>query len=142
MTIVPCDQAIHHQAHGSTFSSYVSPARGSEQLCAWRLIVPPGLQGAPHRPTREEVVLVLAGDLHVTLDGSRDVLGPGDVVVVPADAELQVDGGTSECIAWVTTTPGLEAELGDGTGWLRRGRPEAPPPPILGGSDLVASLRS
>jgi quercetin dioxygenase-like cupin family protein len=104
-----------HQVHGSTFSSFVAPSRGSTQLCAWQLRVPAGLTGAAHRPTREEVLLVLDGDLTITLDGMAADLVAGDVVLVPAGSELRVDGGTSDATAWVTTTPGLEAVMADGS---------------------------
>ena len=68
-----------------------------------------------HQPTREEVLLVLAGELHVTLDGLATALQPGDVVLVPAWSELRVDSGRAGATVWVTTTPGLEAVTGDGT---------------------------
>lgn len=103
------------ETHGSTFRSYVSPSRGSNQLCAWRLTIPADLRGVAHRPTREEVLLVLTGQLIVTLDGVTTPLGDGDVALVPADTELWVDAGPDGATAWVTTTPGLEAVTGDGT---------------------------
>jgi len=112
--IHPAEIAVH-QVHGSTFSSFVAPSRGSTQLCAWQLRVPAGLTGAAHRPTREEVLLVLDGDLTITLDGTATDLVAGDVLFVPADSELRVDGGTSDATAWVTTTPGLEAVMADGS---------------------------
>jgi quercetin dioxygenase-like cupin family protein len=112
--IHPAEIAVH-QVHGSTFSSFVAPSRGSTQLCAWQLRVPAGLTGAAHRPTREEVLLVLDGDLTITLDGMAADLVAGDVVLVPAGSELRVDGGTSDATAWVTTTPGLEAVMADGS---------------------------
>ncbi len=115
MTVVPADRAVPFEAHGSRFLSYVAPSRGSSELCAWRLEVPPGLTGVPHRPTREEVLLVLAGELSATVDGSRATLHPGDVLVVPPGAELAVDAGPEGCTAWVTTSPGLEAVLPDGS---------------------------
>jgi quercetin dioxygenase-like cupin family protein len=93
----------------------VAPSRGSAQLCAWLLEVPPGLPGTPHRPSREEVLLLLEGELTVTLDGAAAVLAAGDVVLVPAYAELRVDGGAVAATAWVTTTPGLAAVLADGS---------------------------
>jgi quercetin dioxygenase-like cupin family protein len=108
------DATVHH-VHGSTFSSFVAPSRGSAQLCAWQLKVPAGLRGAAHRPTREEVLLLLDGDLTVTLDRIATVLTAGDVVLVPANSELRVDGGTAGATAWVTTTPGLEAVMPDGS---------------------------
>ena len=112
--IHPAEIAVH-QVHGSTFSSFVAPSRGSTQLCAWQLRVPAGLTGAAHRPTREEVLLVLDGDLTITLDGTATELVAGDVVLVPPGSELRIDGGTSAATAWVTTTPGLEAVMADGS---------------------------
>ena len=103
------------ETHGSSFSSYVAPFRGSSQLCAWRLDVPAGLEGVPHRPSREEVLLVLDGELHVTLDGERTKVRPGEVVLVPVGSELCVDGGPTGASAWVTTTPGLEAVTANGS---------------------------
>jgi mannose-6-phosphate isomerase-like protein (cupin superfamily) len=101
--------------HGSTFAAYVTPGRGSTDLCAWRLIVAPDVAGAAHRPNREEVLLVLDGVLHVTVDGHTQTLGPGAVIHVPAQSLLQIDTSTEGGSAWVTTTHGLTATLGDGT---------------------------
>lgn len=115
MPVYTVADAVHFEAHGSRFSSYASPSRGSEQLCGWRLEVPAGLEGATHWPTREELLLVLEGELHVTLDGATATAGPGSVVLVPADSEFRVDGGSSGAVAWVSTTAGLQARLPDGS---------------------------
>lgn len=107
-----------HELHGASFRSYVRPATGSTQLCAWRLEVQPGTSGTAHRVSHEEVLLVLDGTLRVHLDGgTRDAVA-GDVVHVPAGAGLAVDNVSAEpASAWVTTSVGLVAELTDGT-WL------------------------
>ena len=110
----PAD-AVSFETHGSRFLSFVSPSKGSRQLCAWQLTVPAGLRGVTHRPTREEVLLVLDGELQVTLDGETSALGSGDVVLVPAGTELRVDAGAAGATAWVSTTPGLQAITADGT---------------------------
>jgi quercetin dioxygenase-like cupin family protein len=115
MPIVRPADAISFDTHGSRFLSYVSPSKGSSQLCAWQLNVPAGLRGVAHRPSREEVLLVLDGELQVTLDGQYSTLHRGDAVLVPANSELQVDAGAEGASAWVTTTPGLEAVTADGT---------------------------
>lgn len=115
MTIFTASEATLFETHGSSFRSYVSPSRGSSQLCAWQITVPADLRGVSHRPTREEVLLVLAGDLIVTLDGVTSTLSAGDVVLVTAGSELRVDAGAAGATAWVTTTPGLEAVTADGT---------------------------
>lgn len=115
MPVISPADAVPFATHGSEFLSYVSPSRGSNQLCAWRLTVPAGLRGVAHRPSREEVLLVLDGELQVTLDGATSSLHRHDVVLVPAGSELRVDAGHEGAVAWVSTTPGLEAVTADGT---------------------------
>lgn len=115
MPVIGSTEATTFETHGSRFSSYVAPSRGSSELCAWRLDVPADLEGVAHRPNREEVLLVLDGELRITLDGVRTELHQGDVVLVPANSELRVDAGSLGATAWVTTTPGLEAVMGDGS---------------------------
>jgi mannose-6-phosphate isomerase-like protein (cupin superfamily) len=107
--------ATTFEMHGSSFSSYVAPSRGSNQLCAWRLDVPAETEGVTHRPNRDEIVLVLRGRLHVTLDGDEFDAGVGDVILVPADSMFRVDSHESGATAWVATTPGLEAIMADGS---------------------------
>jgi len=106
---------VVHLVHGSTFTSYVPASRDGAQLCAWQLTVPAGLRGAEHSPTREEVMLIVDGELRVTLDGVSASVHPGDVVLVPAGSQLRVDGGPAGATAWVTAAPGLEAVMSDGT---------------------------
>lgn len=114
MPVVRSADATRHDLHGSSFHAYVAPSRGSAQLCAWRLDVPSGTVGVPHRPSREEVLLILRGAVRVVLDGEVVQAHEGDVVVVPAGAEFALDAGPDGVSAWVTTTPGLEATLPDG----------------------------
>jgi quercetin dioxygenase-like cupin family protein len=113
-TFAPHD-SIEYSVHGSTFAAFVNPSRGSRQLCAWQLTVPPNLIGVAHRPSREEVLLVLEGVLCVTIDDVRSVLEQGSVVHVPAGALFRVDTDATGGSAWVTTTPGLTATTEDGT---------------------------
>jgi len=115
MPVVRAADAASFEMHGSRFLSYVSPSRGSSQLCAWQLTVPAGLRGVAHKPSREEVLLVLEGELQVTIDGHHSALHRGDAVLVPADCEFRVDAGPDGACAWVTTTPGLEAVTADGS---------------------------
>jgi quercetin dioxygenase-like cupin family protein len=114
MPIIVPDDATIFSVHGSTFRAYVNPSRGSEQLCAWRLEVPARQVGVAHRPDREEVLLILHGDLTVTMDGVRATAHTGDAVLIGAGAEVRIDGGAEDAAAWVTTTPGLRATTADG----------------------------
>lgn len=116
MAILKEGDAVAHRLHGAVFHSYAAPARGSVELCAWRLEVEAGVTGMPHRVSREEVFLLLSGTVTVTLDGMPEVLAPGDVAVVPAGASVSVDNhGEGPAAVWVTTSVGLEATTGDGT---------------------------
>jgi quercetin dioxygenase-like cupin family protein len=115
MTIVRADDHRAHLAAGTRFCSYVSPSRGSEQLCAWRTEIPPASRGLAHRVSHEEVLLVLAGSLTADVDGTSSELAAGDVAVFPAGADVRVDtGADSGAALWVTTSVGFTAELADG----------------------------
>lgn len=116
MPVIRTRDAVEHRLHGSTFHSFAAPATGSRELCAWRLEVAAGTEGVAHRVTREEIFLLLGGELTVTLDGVTSQVGPGEVVLIPAGAELKADNtSTGTATAWVTTSVGLEATLPDGS---------------------------
>lgn len=125
MPVVRASDATVHDMHGARFNSYASPSRGTGELCGWRIDVPPGSDGVPHTVSQEEIVLVLAGALLVTLNdspgdpehGAAATKGQaGDVFVVPAGATVQVGTPDGEAAsAWVTTNAGLKATLADGS---------------------------
>ena len=113
MPIYSPTDADEFEAHGSKFASFLRTERGASSLCAWRLEVAPGVQGVTHRLDREEIILLLSGQLEVTLGGHRETAEAGAVIHVPAGSDFRVDGGPDGASAWVTTTPGLKATIGD-----------------------------
>ncbi|NJP47470.1 cupin domain-containing protein [Actinacidiphila epipremni] len=116
MPFITADEAVVHELHGVRFVSYAASARGSEELCAWRGELPPGSGGPAHTISREEVFLVLSGELDLTIDGTTRRLSPGDAAVAPAGATLAVANSSQEPAAmWVTTSVGLSATLPDGS---------------------------
>ena len=116
MPVIRAAQSVVHQMHGTSFTSYASPARGSRELCAWRIEIPGGTEGVPHHVSREEVLYVLDGILRVTLDGAAEDAGPRDVVLVPAGARFGASNLAAEpATAWVTTTAGFAGVLPDGS---------------------------
>jgi mannose-6-phosphate isomerase-like protein (cupin superfamily) len=116
MPVIRAAQSVVHQMHGTSFTSYASPARGSRELCAWRIEIPGGTEGVTHHVSREEVLYVLDGNLRVTLDGEAEDAGPGDVVLVPAGARFGASNlATEPATAWVTTTAGFAGVLPDGS---------------------------
>jgi mannose-6-phosphate isomerase-like protein (cupin superfamily) len=120
MPVIHAAEAVGHHMHGSRFTSYAAPARGSAELCAWRLDVPPACEGTTHVVSREEIVFVLGGTLLVTLGDEAGEAGVacrvGDAIVVPANSSVRIDNpGGEPASAWVTTSVGLEAVLPDGS---------------------------
>jgi uncharacterized RmlC-like cupin family protein len=120
MPVIHAADSVAHDMHGSRFTSYAAPARGSAELCAWRLDVPAGSEGTPHVVSREEIVFMLGGTLVVTLGEGAEAAGvacrAGDAIVVPAGSGVRIDNpGDEPASAWVTTSVGLEAVLPDGS---------------------------
>jgi quercetin dioxygenase-like cupin family protein len=115
MSVVTSGDAEVFETHGVRFSSYVRPSRNGGQLCAWRINVPAGLRGTPHRPSREEVICCIDGELTLTLDGTGHNLRPGDVAHVPAGSDIRLDGGPGGGTAFTTSLAGLEATMSDGS---------------------------
>ena len=116
MPVIRSADAVVHEMHGTRFTSYAAPSRGSQELCAWRVDVPPGSTGVAHTITREEIVFVLSGAIEMTLDQHTSTVRAGDVAVLPAGATVRVDNaGDEPATAWVTTSVGLEARLADGS---------------------------
>ncbi|MFI9101688.1 cupin domain-containing protein [Streptomyces fildesensis] len=116
MPVVTAAEAVVHEMHGVRFVSYILPAHGSKELCAWRGEIPGGTAGPAHTITREEVFLVLSGTVRFSIDGEVSTLAPGDAAVAPAGSSLGVSNPTEEpATMWVTTSVGLEAVLADGS---------------------------
>jgi quercetin dioxygenase-like cupin family protein len=118
MPVIHAADAAVHQMHGTSFTSYASPARGSRELCAWRIQIPARTEGVPHHVSREEVLYVLSGTLRATVDERSEEATAGDVILVPAGSRFGVDNLADEpATAWVTTSVGLAAVLPDGS-WI------------------------
>jgi quercetin dioxygenase-like cupin family protein len=120
MPVIHAADAVAHDMHGSRFTSYAAPARGSAELCAWRLDVPAGRAGTAHAVSREEILYVLGGTLLVTLGDGPDAAAAacraGDAIVVPPGSRVRIDNpGDEPASAWVSTSVGLEAVLPDGS---------------------------
>ncbi len=116
MPVIRASESAVHQMHGTTFTSYASPARGSRELCAWRIEIPGGTEGVLHHVSREEVLYVLSGTLRVSVDGETGDATAGDVVLVPAGARFGASNlAAGPVTAWVTTTAGFAGVLPDGS---------------------------
>ena len=114
MPVIHADETVVHQM----FTSYAAPARGSKELCAWRIEIPGRTEGVRHHVTREEVLYVLSGTIRATVDEQCEQAAAGDVILVPAGSRFGVDNLTNQsAAAWVTTSVGFAGILPDGS-WI------------------------
>ena len=115
MAVIPAPTGPTHELGGTTFTALATPSRGSTDTSVWRVEIPPGTPATPHRLTREEVFVVLAGGAEVSLDGRRESARPGDVVVVPVGVEFEIAPAGEEPLRALCCLPvGGQARLADG----------------------------
>ena len=114
MKIIRAAEAPRFALPGIEFTALASPSRGGADVCTWRITVAPGLASAePHHLDRDEVFMVTAGAIRLRPGG--DALGPGDAVVVPAGAPIQLsNAGDGPAEAFVAITAGFTATTADG----------------------------
>jgi quercetin dioxygenase-like cupin family protein len=116
--VIHAAEATVHTLHGASFTAYASPSRGSQELCAWRTEIPAHSKGVPHHVSREEVLYVLGGTIRASVNGQAEQATAGDVILVPAGAEVAVDNlADAPATAWVTTGVGFRGVLPDGS-WI------------------------
>lgn len=109
------ETAVTHHLHGVTFHSFAAGRNGATSIAAWRADFPPHTPGTAHSMTAEGILHVLAGTLDVEVGDEGFTARVGDAVLVPAGTRFRVsNNGDDPAQAWVTTTLGMNAVLGDG----------------------------
>ena len=115
MTVIPAPAAPTHQLGGASFTSLATPSRGSKDTSVWQVEIQPGTPATPHRLTREEVFVVLAGRADVRIGGQAATAEPGDVIVVPVAVDFEIVAGGTEPLRALCCLPvGGQAQLADG----------------------------
>ena len=94
MPVITAPPGPTHDIGTARFTALATPSRGSTDTSVWRVELQPGAPATPHRLTRQEVFVVLAGRAAVRIDGLAGTAEPGDAIVVPAGVpfELAADG--------------------------------------------------
>lgn len=73
---------------GIEFTGLAAPSRGATDSVVWIVEIRPGTPGAPHRLTREEVIVCIDGKARATVAGTDYELEAGGAVIVPADTDF------------------------------------------------------
>jgi mannose-6-phosphate isomerase-like protein (cupin superfamily) len=115
MAVIPRPSAPTHELAGARFTSLATPSCGSNDTSVWLVEIAPGTAPTPHRLTREEVFVVLAGRAEVRLDGEVSVADTGDAIVVPAGVPFALAPAGDETLRALCCLPvGGEGQLADG----------------------------
>ena len=96
MPVIAVPAAPTHELGGTRFTSLATPSRGSTDTSVWQVEIQPGTPSTPHRLTREEVFVLLAGRALVRIDGHDAVASVGDIVVVPPDVDFEITAAAGE----------------------------------------------
>jgi mannose-6-phosphate isomerase-like protein (cupin superfamily) len=121
MAVIPAPATPTHELGGARFTSLATPSRGSTDTSVWIVDIAPGTEGVPHRLTREEVFVVLAGRAEVRLGDTVSHADVGDAIVVPPGVPFALAPAGEEALRAVCCLP-----VG-GQGQLAGGEPFTPP---------------
>jgi len=116
MPVLPVQNDATHELPGTRFTSLATPSRGGADVSVWHVEIQPRTKPVPHRVTRTEVFVVLAGEADVRLGEESSRARAGDTIVVPAETlfALEVQGSTP-FRAHVCMPIDGQAIVGDGT---------------------------
>ena len=100
----------------AVMTTLASPAQGGAGQAVWRVDMRPGQAGPLHAIDTEQVWTVLEGGAAVELDGQVLTVGPGDTLILPADAPRRVSADPAAGFAAIVVAPaGTRAYTLDGT---------------------------
>ena len=100
----------------AVMTTLASPTQGGAGQAVWRVDMRPGQAGPLHAIDTEQVWTVLDGGATVELDGQALTVGPGDTLILPADAPRRVSADPVAGFAAIAVAPaGTRAYTLDGT---------------------------
>ena len=117
MAVIPAPDRPTHELGETRFTSLATPSRGSTDTSVWQVEISPGTPATPHRLTREEVFVLLAGRADVRIGGQRSHRGDRGRHRRPARRGLRDQPGRRRGTAGALLPPGRRS------GPVRRGEP-------------------
>src|SRR6476659_2856982 len=105
MSCIAPEDAVVFTLPGIEFAGLPAPSRGARETSAWRLSIAPGTPATPHRLTREERLVAIAGRAPATIGGADDDLVAGGAVIVPAETDFAIANPHGEPFEAVAILP-------------------------------------
>ena len=122
MAVVRSGDGRFIETPGGNFGRAVATAsRGATEVSVIRQRQLPGGVNPSHTHDREEVMVLLAGEVTVAVAGEDVVLGAGDAVIIPPGTPHRVENRSVEAAEWLLVAPAA-------VGFFHEdGRPGSPP---------------
>ena len=122
MTVVRSDDGQFIETPGGNFGRAVATtSRGAAEVSVIRQRQRPGGANPAHTHDREEVMVLLVGEITITVAGEDVVLGAGDAVIIPPGTPHRVENRSVEAAEWLLVAPAA-------VGFFHEdGRPGSPP---------------
>ncbi|WP_028059910.1 cupin domain-containing protein [Candidatus Solirubrobacter pratensis] len=100
MPVITPEEAPTFDAPGATITGLASPSRGSADTSAWRVRLAPGHASPLHSLDREEVFVVLEGELTARYATHDERVGAGGALIVKPGAEFSLiaEDGPAEAV--------------------------------------------
>lgn len=115
MIVVRREELEASGTEGNFAGGVATPSRGATEVSVIRQQQTPGATNPPHLHDREEVMVVLAGTVRVTMEKEDAELSVGDALVVPADTLHQVQSTGDAEAEWLLAAPaGVRFRFADG----------------------------
>jgi len=116
MPVIRRAETRRTETPNAVMTTLASPAQGGAGQAVWRVDMRPGQAGPLHAIDTEQVWTVLEGGATVELDGQALTVGPGDTLILPADAPRRVSADPAAGFAAIVVAPaGTRAYTLDGT---------------------------
>ena len=116
MPVIRRAETRRTETPNAVMTTLASPTQGGAGQAVWRVDMRPGQTGPLHAIDTEQVWTVLDGGATVELDGQALTLGPGDTIILPADAPRRVSADPVAGFAAIAVAPaGTRAYTLDGT---------------------------
>ena len=116
MPVIRRAETRRTETPNAVMTTLASPTQGGAGQAVWRVDMRPGQAGPLHAIDTEQVWTVLDGGATVELDGQALAVGPGDTLILPADAPRRVSADPAAGFAAIAVAPaGTRAYTLDGT---------------------------
>jgi len=106
-----------HETPNAVMHTYASRSLTGTDLAVWSAEMAPGASGPVHAADADQVLVVLEGELELTLRGTSRSLIRGSSVVLPAGEERRLTNrSAAPVVALVSSTSGVRASTAEQEG--------------------------